>query len=154
MNAGFSELAALFLGAGLIGWMIWNRWLGMWLVGVRSLDAAEYFRKMREEKPVVLDVRSPAEWADGHPKGALLIPLHELNLRLDEIPRGRPIVCICASGLRSAKAARLLARAGYAPVFNFRGGFAAWNQAGLPVRRGREGALMRWQAGRQRAERR
>lgn len=60
---------------------------------------------------VVLDARRNLEWADGHLPGAVHVPLHELEDRLDELPAGEVWVH-CASGYRSAIAASLLARAG------------------------------------------
>ncbi len=136
MNEWMSQYGMYLFLAVFAGWMLWQRWLGPRLAGVRSLDAAGFLR-LRDREPVVLDVRSAGEWAGGHPRDALLISLHELGSRLSEIPRDRPVVCICASGMRSAQAARMLAKHGCAEVYNFSGGFGAWAQAGLPVARGR-----------------
>jgi rhodanese-related sulfurtransferase len=61
------------------------------------------------------------------------IPLGALPARLSELPTGRPVVAVCQSGLRSARAARVLARAGH-EVYNLRGGMRAWAGAGLPVK--------------------
>ncbi|HVI73371.1 MAG TPA: rhodanese-like domain-containing protein [Anaeromyxobacteraceae bacterium] len=66
----------------------------------------------------VVDVSSEDEFRDGAYPGALHIPLHELAVRMGEIPRGRKVVLYCASGVRSATAARLLKQAGYAEVVN------------------------------------
>jgi len=61
----------------------------------------------------LLDVRTPGEWASGHIDGAVLIPVSELRGRMGEIPRDRPVVVYCASGVRSAQATALLRAAGY-----------------------------------------
>lgn len=61
----------------------------------------------------LVDVRTPAEWQDGHLDGAVLIPVQELEQRLQEIARDRPVVVYCASGTRSARAAATLRAAGY-----------------------------------------
>jgi phage shock protein E len=67
---------------------------------------------------LIVDVRTPEEFGAGaHPR-AVNIPLAELPSRLDEIPKGRPVVLYCASGMRSASAARVLRRAGHAEVLN------------------------------------
>jgi phage shock protein E len=66
----------------------------------------------------VVDVRSEDEFRDGAYPGAVNIPLHELSVRMGEIPRNRKVVLYCASGARSAVAARLLQQAGYAEVVN------------------------------------
>lgn len=74
---------------------------------------------------VVVDVREPDEFAAGSVPGARNIPLGELAARLDEIPRGRTIACLCRSGARSARAREFLLREGYEAV-NLGGGMLAW----------------------------
>lgn len=86
-------------------------------------------------RPFILDVRQPEEYREGHIDGARLIPLGSLSAQMKDLPRDRPIVCVCHSGNRSSQAARQLAAAGYA-VSNLRGGMSAWSRAGLPVKRG------------------
>jgi rhodanese-related sulfurtransferase len=81
---------------------------------------------------VLLDVRQPVEYGSGVAPGALLIPLTQLGKRLGEVPRGRQILCICASGHRSPLAARRLSRAGF-EVLDVSGGMNAWRAAGLPL---------------------
>jgi rhodanese-related sulfurtransferase len=66
----------------------------------------------------VVDVRSPGEFRAAAYRGARNIPLPELGARLAEIPRDRPVVLYCASGARSALAASVLRRAGFADVVN------------------------------------
>lgn len=66
----------------------------------------------------IVDVRSPGEYGSGAYPGAVNIPLQALGARLGEIPRNRPVIVYCASGMRSASAARVLAHAGYADVVN------------------------------------
>jgi phage shock protein E len=66
----------------------------------------------------ILDVRSEAEFRGGTYRGAINVPLQILSSKLDRIPRDRPVVVFCASGSRSAMAARLLRKAGYADVSN------------------------------------
>jgi rhodanese-related sulfurtransferase len=88
-----------------------------------------------EPGTLVLDVRNPDEWNDdlGHIEGARQIPLHALAGRLDEIAahRAGPVVVVCRVGGRSANAADLLAREGFARVHNLEGGMAAWRRAGF-----------------------
>jgi phage shock protein E len=66
----------------------------------------------------VVDVRSPEEFRAGAYPGAVNIPLQLLARRLDELPKDRPVVLYCASGLRSGTAARLLTQAGFSDVVN------------------------------------
>ncbi len=66
----------------------------------------------------VLDVRTQAEFRGGSYQGAINVPLGELSSKLGRIPKDRPVVVYCASGSRSAMAARILRKAGYADVSN------------------------------------
>ena len=67
----------------------------------------------------VVDVRTPAEFADGAYKGAINIPLSVLPVRMSELePKDKPIVLYCASGARSGQGARLLKHAGFKDVVN------------------------------------
>ncbi len=118
-----------------VAWMLWRRLIAPKLSGVKSLSAGEYMQ-MRDEAHTLVDVRSAGEWASGHAPHAVHIPLGELAGRQHELSRSGAVVVICASGNRSAVGATLLARAGFAPVYNFSGGMGAWQGAGLPVRSG------------------
>jgi len=80
----------------------------------------------------LLDVREPAEWVAGHVPGAVHIPLGQLNVRSDEIPRAETIYVICRSGHRSARVVQALAGAGWQAV-NVAGGMQHWAAAGRPM---------------------
>jgi rhodanese-related sulfurtransferase len=84
---------------------------------------------------VLIDVREDFEWQMGHAQGARHIPLKQLPDHLDELPRGAPVYLICATGNRSANAARYLKQAGFDRPINVRGGTVAWQRAGLPIAR-------------------
>lgn len=89
------------------------------------------------ERLFLLDVRSADEYAyDGHIVGAHLLPLPMLALRLNELPKDTPIICVCRSGNRSGVAAEQLMRQGFSDVTNLTGGMVAWARAGLPMKRG------------------
>lgn len=87
---------------------------------------------MVDSGAILLDVREPYEWQTGHALKARHIPLAQLNRRVNELPPGRPIVTVCRSGARSARAAAFLAREGR-QVSNLAGGMHAWVRADLPV---------------------
>ena len=82
----------------------------------------------RPDAPIVLDVRTPGEFAAGHVPGAILIPHDQLASRLDEIDRSRWVLVYCQSGRRAAIAEDVLA------------------DAGIEVRQ-IDGSWKRWQAG-------
>ncbi len=66
----------------------------------------------------VIDVRSPAEFLQGAYPGAVNIPVQDLGRRLSEVPKDKAVVVYCASGARSAMAARVLKAAGFIDVVN------------------------------------
>lgn len=81
--------------------------------------AASKVKSMIEAGAKVIDVRTPEEFADGAYPGAVNIPLSTLAARLGEIgPKDGAVVLYCASGARSAQAARVLSQAGFANVLN------------------------------------
>jgi rhodanese-related sulfurtransferase len=78
---------------------------------------------------ILVDVREPSEWAEGHAPAAHLRPLGELDL--DRLPTADTYYVICRSGNRSAHATRALVEAGI-DAHNVTGGMNAWIAAGLP----------------------
>jgi hydroxyacylglutathione hydrolase len=94
-----------------------------------DIDALE----ARDAAAVVLDVREPDEYVRGHVPGAVNIPQSDLATRLDELPRDRPILAVCQSGVRSLRAAQFLKQAGFEQVATVSGGTAAWRAAGKPI---------------------
>jgi rhodanese-related sulfurtransferase len=95
---------------------------------VNAVEAAQ----LVERGAVLVDVREPHEWQAGHAPKARHIPLAQLARRATELPPGRPIITVCRSGARSARAAAMLARDGR-QVSNLAGGMHAWARADLPV---------------------
>jgi rhodanese-related sulfurtransferase len=101
----------------------------------QTIDVATAGALLGREDVVLLDVREQDEYDAGHIPGVRLIPLGQVAERLAEIPRDKTVVVTCRSGNRSAQAAAILRQQGYTRVHNMEGGFAAWEQAGLPVER-------------------
>ncbi len=100
---------------------------------VPTITAAQLNEKLvRGEKILVLDVREPAEFASGHIKESVLIPLGELNRRANELPKDRPVICVCASGSRSLNATRYLISHGV-DAANMSRGMIGWQSARLPI---------------------
>jgi len=96
---------------------------------IRELEPAELSRWRADPQrraPVVVDVREAWELERCALSDSMHVPMHELPRRLDELPRDRDLVVVCHHGVRSRFAARFLAGAGFAPVFNLTGGVEAW----------------------------
>jgi phage shock protein E len=87
------------------------------LLGGKRVSAMVILEKIKTGAKVV-DVRSSGEFQGGAYPGAVNIPVQELAQHLNELPRDRPIVVYCASGMRSASAERLLRAHGFAEVYN------------------------------------
>lgn len=121
--------------AGYFGLEVIDAWRGRQgpLQNIASLTLAEFAQLSGQNGAVVVDVRGGEEWSNGHIPAAVHLPLVELEQRLDELPRGRPLIVHCQSGPRAAIAASLLKAKGFSDVRLFTGGFAEWRAAGKPV---------------------
>lgn len=98
----------------------------------------EAVRLINREKGVLVDVSEPAEYAAGHAKGARNVPLSQLSSTTDPIKqlptnKALPVVLLCKSGTRAARAAGILRKQGYANAVAVSGGLAAWREASLPI---------------------
>ena len=101
----------------------------------QGIDVKQAQTMVSSQGALLLDVREPAEYAAIHAPNAKLIPLGDVSSRLKELDayKNKPVVVMCRSGRRSAKAAALLQEAGFTQVSNVQGGMQAWEQAGLEV---------------------
>jgi len=93
---------------------------------------------LEKGEPLLLDVRTPGEYADRHVPVSLLIPPNELSDRLGEIAdhKKRDILVICRSGNRSCATSQILEDAGFTNVYNIDRGIIDWAQDGFPVAEG------------------
>ncbi|MBV8717069.1 MAG: MBL fold metallo-hydrolase [Chloroflexi bacterium] len=90
---------------------------------------------LAEHDALVVDVREPSEYAEGHIPAAVSVPQAELALHLGEIPKQRDVLVACRSGGRSLASARFLKALGYDRVANLEGGTMRWIEVGNPVDR-------------------
>ncbi len=103
--------------------------------GAKPLSPQEATTLINRENAAVLDVREPAEVKTGKILNSITIPLGELDKRLDKLQKYKdsPLIVVCQSGSRSARACSLLRKQGFTSVYNLRGGIMAWSNAGLPL---------------------
>jgi hydroxyacylglutathione hydrolase len=130
-RVGIDEIAG-YLQRGMIDW----RQAGLPVETVGQITVHDLSAWHEQEQDVlVVDVREPLEWLDGHIAGAMHLPMFEAVRRATELPAGRPKAVVCAGGLRSSTTISALKRAVPGPWFNVTGGMAAWLKAGYGVRR-------------------
>ena len=93
-----------------------------------SVDVSvdEALRLWQAKEAILIDVRTPAEYRDGHIPGVVNIPLAEIEKRLGEIPKDKKVVLICRTGNRSAQGTKFLRSKGFDNVFNSTGGMSTW----------------------------
>jgi adenylyltransferase/sulfurtransferase len=97
--------------------------------GTYGLHAAELADALAgDAPPLLVDVREDWEHRAGHLPRALHMPLGDVQLRADELPRDRDIVLYCRVGPRGERAAEMLAAAGFTRVRNLRDGLVAWRE--------------------------
>lgn len=87
------------------------------------------------EKFLVIDVRTPEEYKSGYLQGAKNIDflVGDFERKINDLPRDRPIVLYCRSGGRSARAEKIMRKAGFANVADMRGGILEWERAGYKI---------------------
>ena len=95
-------------------------------------------RMTAEAPPVILDVRTPQEYAAGHVPGALNVPHKALPDRLAEVLgfRDREVVLYCERGKRSVMASVVLREAGFTSIRHLQGHMVEWRRQGLPESKG------------------
>ena len=95
-----------------------------------SIDEAH---QKYQEGVFLLDVRTQEEWDDFHAPNTTLIPLDELESRLNELPQNEEIVVVCRSGNRSQVGRDILLNNGFEQATSMSGGLNAWRAAGYPI---------------------
>lgn len=102
--------------------------------GYKSVMSTEAKKLLEQKKNVfLLDVRTPQEYAQGRMKGSVLIPINEIERRVNEVPKNRPILVLCAVGSRSNLVAGFLVNKGYGEVYNLTDGLMGWYRNGFPL---------------------
>src|SRR5690625_192841 len=94
--------------------------------GVTNITVQEAKKKSTDKKVQFIDVRTPSEYKANHSRQFKNIPLFELPKKIDKLDKDKEFVVICQSGMRSAKAAKLLKKQGFEKINNVKGGMSAW----------------------------
>ncbi|SMF96693.1 Rhodanese-related sulfurtransferase [Methylomagnum ishizawai] len=106
----------------------------------KTVSPIEAVALMNDDHTLVLDVREPNEFDQGHIEGARNVPLAKLESALELEPhKQNPVIVTCQSGTRSQPACKQLLAQGFTQVFELSGGMLAWEDQKLPVTRKRGG---------------
>lgn len=100
----------VYVLVGLVGFVAYRKW--------QSYKVRKEIPELLQKGAVIVDVRSPSEYAAGHYPGSQNIPLNDLTNRASEIPKEKPVLLCCASGARSGLAVTVLKQKGYGNALN------------------------------------
>lgn len=132
-RVGFDQVLG-YLADGLTTWQAMG--LPITAGDVKDIEAPELKQMLEADHgaaPVVVDVREPWEYRQGHVPGAVLMPLGELAQRASELDAGRPVAVICATGNRSQSGSAVLGQKGFKTIYNVRGGTLGWMRRGFTL---------------------
>ena len=118
------------VSGGMLIWPLLRRGTGgPW---VNTLEATQLINR---SDALVVDLRTAEDYAKGHILGAKNFPLADLERRAGELDKqkAKPLILHCGDGNRAGGGVAALRRKGFDKVHNLAGGYAAWQQAGLPV---------------------
>jgi rhodanese-related sulfurtransferase len=122
-------IAIAFISGGMLVWpFVRSRVAGP------ALSTLQATQLINSRNAVVIDVRTPEEFATGSLPGARNIPVDKFDQKMRDIKKDKPLIVVCASGSRAGRAAAQLRASGYGEVYVLAGGVAAWREAGLPIR--------------------
>lgn len=113
--------------------------IARFFTGYKSVNPSALTALINREDAQVFDVSAIADFDKGHIAGSKNIVLSQVepDNKLLAKAKEQPVVLVCRSGMQSADAARKLVKAGFAKVFWLDGGIAAWQQADLPLVKGK-----------------
>lgn len=122
-------IAIAFISGGMLAWpLVKSRVAGP------ALSTLQATQLINSRNAIVLDVRTPQEFATGSLPGARNIPADKLGEKLRDIKKDKPLIVVCDTGRRAGRAAAQLRAGGHGEVYVLAGGVAAWREAGLPIR--------------------
>ena len=98
----------------------------------KNVEVAEFEKLRADKKNVVLDVRTPKEFAAGHIPGAVNIDVNAADFpeKVARLEKGKTYLVHCGAGVRSAKACDKMSQLAFPKLYNLEGGFKAWESAG------------------------
>jgi rhodanese-related sulfurtransferase len=129
----FMSLVKIFLLTSLSGLLLTT----IATAAMQNISATDMQKITRQTPDIyLLDVRTLGEYTQKRIKGARLIPIDQIQRRINEIPKNRPIIVICETGMRSSQVGRYLDSLGYQGVSNLSQGIMGWQLRGYPIESG------------------
>lgn len=97
--------------------------------GIQDVDVAAFQAKMQDDNVVLLDVRTPEEVAGGKIEGALEIDVlaDDFEQKIQNLEKDKTYLVYCKAGSRSARACKVMEKAGFQDLYNLKGGYTAWS---------------------------
>ena len=96
------------------------------------IDIHQAYQKLQHQEAILVDIRDPQSYAQGHIKGSYHLTDGSLNQLIANVGYEKPLIVMCYHGISSMNAAQYLLHQGFAQVYNLEGGFAAWAKE-LPI---------------------
>ncbi len=103
---------------------------------VKKLDPQNFEKKLKEVKgPILIDVRTADEYAQGHLANAKLIDIrsNDFKSQASKLDKTKPVFVYCKAGIRSSSAVDILSKLGFKEIYDLGGGITAWQQANKPI---------------------
>ncbi len=98
-----------------------------------NVSADDLYAQLGRPNVLIVDVRTPAEFAEGHVAGAVNHPLQTIERWYKDLPKDKPVYLYCRSGNRSQQAAEFLKKKGFSNIYNEEGGLIAWSKRNYPL---------------------
>jgi rhodanese-related sulfurtransferase len=103
--------------------------------GATNMDVLDFSKKITESGVVILDVRTPGEFAEGYIEGARMIDFQggSFETEIASLDKNATYAVYCRSGNRSGQAVKIMQDAGFLNLFNLEGGVIDWANQGMPL---------------------
>jgi rhodanese-related sulfurtransferase len=103
--------------------------------GATNMDVLDFSKKITESGVVILDVRTPGEFAEGYIEGARMIDFQggSFETEITSLDKNATYAVYCRSGNRSGQAVKIMQDAGFLNLFNLEGGVIDWANQGMPL---------------------
>jgi phage shock protein E len=100
-----------------------------------ALEPKSFSEDFKKDDGLLLDVRTPEEYTEGHLKGAVLINYRDNSFaeQVSKLDKNKPVYVYCHSGKRSGGAQDMMLKQGFKKVINLKGGIVAWQESGMAV---------------------